>query len=244
MERVAEARDTRQTRSWWRGGALSLLLHGLMLLLAIAYLAHRPAMKPVSFHSLPVEIVIGQASTPSPSATEASRRASQARAQQQTAPRKEGISPKGTRQPEDELSAKLRALAQLHQPDDGGMAAVSSAGGGHGSGAGAYTLRDFVRAQILRRWLPDLSGGLSGGLAAGQRRDLPVTLRVRLLSSGIIDDVTIQDAARMKTDAAFHDMALSARDAAILASPLDLPPGNYPRVQTLTIVLDPKAVLK
>ncbi len=236
MERVAEARDTRQTRSWWRGGALSLLLHGLMLLLAIAYLAHRPAMKPVSFHSLPVEIVIGRASTPGPSATETSRRASQARAQQQTAPRKEGISPKGTRQPEDELSAKLRALAQLHQPDDGGAAAVSSAGGGHGSGAGAYTLRDFVRAQILRRWLPDL--------AAGQRRDLPVTLRVRLLSSGIIDDVTIQDAARMKTDAAFHDMALSARDAAILASPLDLPPGSYPRVQTLTIILDPKAVLK
>jgi hypothetical protein len=236
MEKVAEARDTRQARGWWRGGALSLLLHGVMLLLAIAYLAHRPVVKPVSFHSLPVEIVIGQASTPGPSTTEASPRASRARAQQQAAPRKEGISPKGTKQPEDELSAKLRALARLHQPDDGGAAAVGSAGGGHGSGAGAYTLRDFVRAQILRRWLPDLA--IKGA------RNLPVTLRVRLLASGVIDDVTIQDAARMKTDAAFHDMALSARDAAILASPLDLPPGKYPKVQDLTITLDPRAVLR
>jgi len=56
--------------------------------------------------------------------------------------------------------------------------------------------------------------------------------------------VAIVDAARMKTDAAFHDMALSARDAAILASPLNLPPGHYPRVQDLTIVLDPRAVLR
>jgi hypothetical protein len=73
---------------------------------------------------------------------------------------------------------------------------------------------------------------------------MPVTLRVRLLASGTIDDVVILDAARMKTDAAFHDMALSARDAAILASPLDLPPGKYPKVQDLTITLDPRAVLR
>jgi hypothetical protein len=235
MEDVAEARDTRQAGGGWRGGALSLLLHGLMLLLALAYLAHRPALSPVSFRTLPVEIVVGQAGTPGPSTTEASPRAARARAQQPAAPRKEGVSLQGTKQPLDELSAKLRALAALSQPDDGGTAAATSAGGGQGSGAGAYTLRDFVRAQILRRWLPDLSA---------RQRDLPVTLRVRLLASGTIDDVTIMDAARMKTDAAFHDMALSARNAAILASPLALPPGHYPRVQDLTITLDPKAVLK
>jgi len=238
MEEKVEARDITDRQDWWRGGALSLLLHGLIFLLAMTYLAHRPVLKPVSFHSLPVEIIIGQAGTPGPSTTEASPRPARARQQQQAAPRKEGVSPKGTKQPEDELSAKLRALAQLRQPDDASLpdAATASAGGGHGTGAGAYTLKDFVRAQILRRWLPDLS--LRGA------RDLPVTLRVRLLGSGFIDDVTIVDAARMKTDAAFHDMALSARNAALLASPLDLPPGNYPRVQNLTIVLDPNAVLR
>ena len=238
MEELAEARNTRQARGGWRGGVLSLLLHGLMLLLAVAYLTHRPVLPQTAFHTLPIEIVIGQASTPGPSTTEASPRASRARAQQQAAPQKEGVSPKGTRQPEDELAARLRALAQLRQPDDAGLpdAATTSAGGGHGTGAGAYTLRDFVRAQILRRWLPDLS--------PGKTRDMPVTLRVRLLASGTIDDVAIVDAARMKTDAAFHDMALSARDAAILASPLNLPPGHYPRVQDLTIVLDPRAVLR
>jgi hypothetical protein len=39
-------------------------------------------------------------------------------------------------------------------------------------------------------------------------------------------------------------MALSARDAAILSSPLHLPPGHYPQSQALTIELNPEAVLK
>jgi hypothetical protein len=238
MEEKVEARQAGAARHWWRGGALSLLLHGLLLLLAVAYLAHRPVLKQVSLHSYPVEIVIGQASTPGPSTSEAAPKPARARRQITAAPRKEGVSPKGTRQPEDELSAKLRALAQLRQPDNAALAdaAAASAGGGHGNGAGAYTLKDFVRAQILRRWLPDLS--LPGS------RQPPVRLRVRLLASGVIDDVAIMDAARMKTDAAFHDMALSARNAAILSSPLHLPPGHYPKVQTLIIELDPKAVLK
>lgn len=224
----------------WRGGALSLLLHGLLLAAAIAYLAHRPVLSPPQFHSIPVEIVplmqvLGQATRPGPSTSEASAHAARARRQPAAAPQKEGTSPRGTRQPEDELSARLRALAQLRQDDDATVPGNASVGGGSGTGAGAYTLKDFVRAQILRRWLPNLS--VRGG------RDMPVTLRLRLLASGTIDQVTIVDAARMKTDEVFHDMALAARDAALLASPLRLPPGNYPRVQTLTIELQPSAVL-
>ena len=238
MEETVEAHRAHAMRDWWRGGGLSLLLHGLLLLLALAYLTHRPVLKQASFHSYPVEIIIGQASTPGPSTSEAAPKPARARRQITAAPRKEGVSPKGVRQPQDELSAKLRALAQLRQPDDAALpdAATASAGGGHGNGAGAYTLKDFVRAQILRRWLPDLS--------LSRTRELPVVLRVRLLASGVIDDVTIVDTARMKTDTAFHDMALSARNAAILSSPLHLPPGNYPKVQNLTIDLDPRAVLK
>lgn len=238
MEERVEARQAGAVQRWWRGGALSLLLHGLLLVLALTYLAYRPVLKQTSFHSFPVEIVIGQATTPGPSTTEASPRPARAQRQIQAAPRKEGVSPTGTRQPEDELTAKLRALAQLRQSDDAALpdAARASAGGGQGSGGGAYTLKDFVRAQILRRWLPDLS--------RPGARDLPVRLRVRLLASGVIDEVIILDTARMKADAAFRDMALSARNAGILSSPLHLPPGHYPKVQNLTIELDPRAVLK
>ena len=72
----------------------------------------------------------------------------------------EGVSPKGTKQPEDELSAKLRALAQLKTPDAALPNADNTAapgGAGDGDGEGNYALKDFIRAQILRRWLPDLS---------------------------------------------------------------------------------------
>ena len=140
---------------------------------------------------------------------------------------------------EDELSAKLRALAQLKTPDAALPNADNNAvpnGGGAGGGEGNYALKDFIRAQILRRWLPDLS--IPGA------RNLPVLVRVRLLQSGVIDDVTIVDTARMHTDAPFRNMALSARDAALLASPIQLPPGHYERVTVLTINLDPKSVLR
>jgi hypothetical protein len=162
-----------------------------------------------------------------------------ARPHPESAPRPEGVSPKGTQQPEDELTAKLRALAQLKSADTAlPNADVSTmpGGGTGGDGEGNYALKDFIRAQILRRWLPDLS--ISGA------RNMPVALRIRLLKTGIIDDVTILDEARMHTDKAFRDMALSARDAALLASPIQIPGMRLGGNQTLTIVLEPKAVLR
>ena len=43
------------------------------------------------------------------------------------------------------------------------------------------------------------------------------------------------------TDKVFRDMALSARDAALLASPIQIPGTRYEKTQTLTINLDPSA---
>src|SRR5258706_531240 len=77
-----------------------------------------------------------------------------------------------------------------------------------------------------------------------QLRDLPVLVRVRLLKSGMIDDVTIVDQQRFQTDKVFRNMALSARDAALLASPIQIPGTRFEKTQVLTISLDPKAVLR
>jgi hypothetical protein len=217
---------------------LSIVLHGLFLLLALWYVAYRPVLTRTQFRALPVELVIGggagQAATAAPAT-----QLQVAPPHPESAPVPEGVSPKGTKQPEDELSAKLRALAQLKTPD----AALPNAdnttmpgGGGGGDGEGNYALKDFIRAQILRRWLPDLS--ISGA------RDMPVVVRVRLLKSGVIDDVTIVDQQRFHLDKAFRNMALSARDAALLASPIQIPGTRYEKTQTLTISLDPKAVLR
>jgi hypothetical protein len=217
---------------------LSLLLHGLIVLLALWYLGHRPAFTQSQLRALPVDLVIGGGAGQASSAAPATR-LQIAPPHPESAPVPEGISPKGIKQPEDELSAKLRALAQLKTPD----AALPNAdnttapgGGGDGAGEGNYALKDFIRAQILRRWLPDLS--IPGA------RDMPVLVRIRLLKSGAIDDVAIVDRRRFYSDKAFHNMALSARDAALLASPIQIPGVKYEKTQTLTIDLDPKAVLR
>jgi hypothetical protein len=220
------------------GALLSVLLHGVLLLLALWYVHQRPRLAQSELRALPVELVVGGSQEPGASSAPAAR-VQRARARPEAAPQPEGISPKGIRQPEDELSARLRALAQL-KSDDSALpnADVSTmpGGGGGGAGEGNYALKDYIRAQILRRWLPDLS--IPGA------RDMPVALRIRLLKTGIIDDVAIVDQLRMRNDKAFRDMALSARDAALLASPIQIPGMQLTHNQTLTIVLQPKAVLR
>ena len=236
MEALFEARHERRD---WKGPTLSVVLHVLLLLLALWYVAHRPAMQQAAIRALPVELVLG-GSLGLSDAHPAARLQIAVPHPVTAAPVPEGVSPKGTKQPEDELSAKLRALAQLQAPDatlpNADNTAAPGAGSGSGGGEGNYALKDFIRAQILRRWLPDLE--IAGA------RNMPVEVRVRLLSSGIIDEVTILDQARFTTDKAFRNMALSARDAALLASPIQLPPGRYQKVTVLTIDLDPKAVLR
>jgi hypothetical protein len=220
------------------GALLSLLLHGLLLLLALWYLGHRPVVSETQLRTLPVDLVIGgsmgQAASTAPAA-----RLQIARPHPESAPVPEGTNPAGTKEPQDELSARLRALAQLKTPNAALPNADNSAapgGAGGDDGEGNYALKDFIRAQILRRWLPDLS--IPGA------RDMPVVVRVRLLKSGVIDDVTIVDQQRFHLDKAFRNMALSARDAALLASPIQIPGTRYEKTQTLTIRLDPKAILR
>jgi outer membrane biosynthesis protein TonB len=220
------------------GALLSVLLHGLLVLLALWYLGHRPVLNQSQWRALPVELVIGGTMGQTASTAPATR-LQVARPHPESAPVPEGTSPNGTKQPEDELSAKLRALAQLKTPETALPNADNSAapgGTGGGEGEGNYALKDYIRAQILRRWLPDLS--LPGA------RNMPVLVRVRLLKSGVIDDVTVVDQARFHTDKVFRDMALSARDAALLASPIQIPGTRFEKTQTLTIDLDPKAVLR
>ena len=220
------------------GVLLSLMLHGLLLLVALWYVQNRTQLAATSFRSLPVELVIGGSMEQGASIAPAAR-LQRAPARPESAPRPEGVSPKGVEQPEDELSAKLRALAQLKSADSPlPNADVSTMPGGAagGEGEGNYALKDFIRAQILRRWLPDLS--IPGA------RNMPVAIRIRLLKTGVIEDVVLLDQARMHSDTAFRDMALSARDAALLASPIQIPNMRLEKNQTLTIVLEPKAVLR
>jgi len=223
----------RQIREQWSGIAISALLHGALVLGLIWYLANRPGLEETAFRVLPVDLVIGgtmgQGSAAPPARMQVTR------PQADTAPVRTGVRPDSTRAPVDPMTARLQALAQLRGADTA-LPNADAGGSGAGGGDGNYALKDFIRAQILRRWLPDLS--IAGA------RNLPVVVEVRLLRSGVIDDVRIVDQARFHNDGAFRNMALSARNAALLASPIQLPPGRYDRVTVLNIDLDPKAVLR
>jgi hypothetical protein len=158
-----------------------------------------------------------------------------ARPRQARAPKAAGETPKAVTPPPDVMEARIASLAKLNAPasilpapDNDGTS------GGNGAGGG-YALADFVRAQILRRWWPNLDSDAA--------RATPVAIRLKMTRAGVISDIVILDQERFNHDKLFHGLALSARNAAILASPIPLPPGKYDAVMDIAITLDPRAVL-
>lgn len=156
-------------------------------------------------------------------------------------PRDTALSVHGTKIPEDSLDAKLRSLARLRQPNmqvppDNGPGQDLSSGGG-GDGTGTYSVRDYVRAQILRRW--NLNLAKMGG------RHFSVHIRIVMKRSGAITEAEVVGGpADASSDAAilYRDIALSARNAAMLASPIALPVGDYPAEMRFVLDLNPRDV--
>ena len=96
----------------------------------------------------------------------------------------------------------------------------------------AAALKDFIRAQVERRWTFDVSK-LKG-------HDLRVILHIVLQKNGVVNKAEILDRERYATDAIFRDIAISARNAVLLSSPLTMPPGDYPDVMDVTLRLNPR----
>ena len=118
------------------------------------------------------------------------------------------------------------ALAKLRQPpsnlkiaDGQGVSNVDAANGAPGDRA-LYSVKDYVRAQVERRW--------SLNLAKLAGRNFTIPIRVVMKRDGTIVSAEIVEEARTKTDAPYRDIALSARNAVILSSPIALPPGDLP----------------
>ena len=224
-----------RARALWQenraGFAGSVLLHLLFLLITVWWgvshaVIHQPPLK-----AMLVDLVARPVDVPGPSG------GSHAviRAPLPAAPKTEGVRPKATTPPPDEMEARIARMAQLAAPDTALPAPDNGAGSGEGNGGG-YQLADFVRAQILRRWWPQLD--------SEAKRGTPVAIRLKLSRAGVISDVEIVDQVRFTNDKLFRNMALSARDAAELASPISLPPGHYDAVMDIAITLDPRAVLR
>ena len=209
----------------------SLLLHGLALGLWLNWSLVHPAPTPPPLQAMLVDLVQMPVIAPGP----AGGSPEQSKPRPAIAPRVFGVKPTAETPVPDELEARIARMAQLQAPASA-LPAPDNGGAAYGSGSGGgYALADFVRAQILRRWWPDLT--------SDSARGMPVVLRLQMTRAGVISDVQITDQQRFNNDKLFRSMALSARNAAMLASPIPLPPGRYDAVMTVSITLDPKAAL-
>ena len=232
-----------------RGLAASLALHGLFALLILLLILRSATQTPVApSHLVPVEIVqLGDNTTSPPEPLKAkipqpvTPRA--APHEPAAANRPEGTSPAGTK-PVDDLETRLRALARLRQPEsslkplDTPSAAdtpASSSDAAPGAIA-AYVVRDLIRAQVLRKWNFDV-------VALG-RSSFVIALKVVVLKNGRVASVSILDRERYTKDALYRDIALSARNAVLLSSPLTLPAGAIDYSMEVTLNLNPRDTLR
>lgn len=226
------------------GVFVSLLLHGLVAL-AIFLFAISHSSQPVgpAPKFVPIDLVRLGEETRSPWSAQKSP-VPQERAStpvEEASPKREASSPTGKKPAEeDALDAKLRALARLRAPDSPlklmgqGQSNVTT---GDGSGASAtYSIRDYVRAQIERRW--------SLNLERLGNREFTIPLRIVMKHDGTIVSAEVVDFARAKGDVVYRNVAISARNAALLSSPINLPPGDYPKVMRLTIGLNPRDTVR
>jgi hypothetical protein len=155
-----------------------------------------------------------------------------------------GVAPSKTTPPADDLEVRLKALSKLRQPNtdprlagDAGKADLPESGEDDFSGGnGNYHSRDIIRAQVLRRW--NLDTGRLGN------RNFVILIHVLLKRDGTVLEADIVDKQRYTTDAAFRWIALSARNAILLSSPLTLPSGLSDQSLDMTLKLNPRDALQ
>ena len=231
------------------GIAGAVLLHLLAVFLLFFVAAKTGAKLPVPVTKfLIVEVVrLGPETTALPSPVKTAmpqQRAahipvpeSQAPAQVRTAPNR--IAPVA-----DPLEAKLRGLAKLHQPNaplqaldnDAHEYADSTSPDAASGNQALYSLRDFIRAQVERRWIFNLA--LIG------KNTFNVPIHLQMTAKGVVTKADIVDQARFKKDSLYRQIALSARNAVLLSSPFALPDGDYSDKMDIVINLNSRDVLR
>jgi hypothetical protein len=216
----------------------SLLLHGLAALLILFFLVRGEeiAQKPAPF--VPVDVVpLGPETTAPPAPRHSVIPEQRASRGPQGSPKPAGVSPHGTKPLPDDLALKLKSLSKLRAPhsdlkiDNDGTADQTASDGG-ASGPAAYSVKDYIRAQVLRRWSLDL-----GKLG---KRNFVIPLHIDVSGRGFVTDVEFVELQRFKTDALYRDIAISARNAVLLSSPIKLPDGQFGNGLSVTLMLNPR----
>jgi hypothetical protein len=223
--------DWRQTAA----AAGSLLLH--LALLALLWLWPSPPQSPPPAEPLTVELVAPPLPDPLPlpaatattTAMVARRSPHRAAAATAAPPPPLILAPTA----EQALTSQLDRLARLPAPIATPGSGAAGPGGGRGTGDG-YGLRDLIKAQIEKRWVIQP--------AAMLRNDWVVRIALLVNVDGTVGRAEIEDDPRLHDDSGYRDFAFSARNAALLSSPLILPPGSLAAPQQLVLDFNPRQV--
>jgi hypothetical protein len=225
------------------GFAVSVVLHGLALLLLLVVMGHGANGSRNGLQLVPIEVVAIGEGTAAPG-HEQPAAMSQPSAAQPPPMSTAGIdAARPERQPPaDPLETKLQALAQLRQPDTDTRIVENDASESNRSvaddaaaagGRGVLSLRELIRAQVERRWNLDVT-------ALGNN-SYSVPIHVEMTSAGVVIKAEIVNTR--PADPVYHDIAVSARNAVLMSSPLSLPAGHYQGVIDMILDLNPKDTL-
>ena len=225
------------------GIACSFLLH-LLFIAIFSYFIIRPAELPqqslVSF--LPIDLVPLAEHTTSPPAAQRAPLAHAAHsrpAHEVPSSPHRSVALSRIRRPrlQDPLEIRLKQLAQLRQPDstlphteNGASDDTPTEYDAPPGELAGYRVNDFLRAQVVRRWSLDLKFG----------RNTVILIHVKVARDGTITEARIVDRTRYANDATWRAVALSARNAVLLSSPLNFPSGSTAGPIDVTLALNSK----
>jgi hypothetical protein len=229
-----------QGRESAAGLALSVLLHGIALCLLLVVVGTEGSQGGLEVVPVEVEIANQSASAQAEPPTAALPRTDAAHPTVET---RDGVA-RPSEPVTDELKANLEALAKLRQPDtvtpseENGASRPDRVAKNDDIASGLegpFSVKDYIRAQVERRWNPDL--------AALRNREVSVPIHVEITSAGVVLKAEIVDTARA-ADPDYREIAVSARNAVLLSSPIALPAGHYQEVMDMVLYLNPKDALR
>lgn len=224
------------------GLTLSVFLHGLALLFLFVIGAFGSEGSKGGLEIVPVEVEITHQSASAPSESKRAdlTKPSAAHPAEAVADEVARLSVPAT----DALKAKLESLAKQRQPDtltpnveNGAVTPDSVAAKDDVTSDldGPFSVKDYIRAQVERRW--------NFNVANLGSNDFAVPIHVVITSAGVVTKAEIVDSSRA-SDPAYREVAVSARNAVLLSSPLALPAAHFQDVMDMVLYLNPQDALR